>query len=179
MATNEDTERSVVSPRPEGRPDWYALNVFAGREKTVYEALGKAGIEAWLPLYQTETRWSDRTKTVHRPLLPGYLFARLNKPHLENACRIRGVMKVLGSNLKPSPISTREIAQFRELLDSAAVMATPCPYVAGHEVTIARGPLAGQAGTIVRVENETRLLVSIQMLCRTVSVKIDADCVAP
>lgn len=49
----------------------------------------------------------------------------------------------------------------------------------GDPVRIFRGPLAGLQGTLVGVRNERRLVISVQMLQRAVSVEVDSAFVEP
>jgi transcription antitermination factor NusG len=54
---------------------------------------------------------------------------------------------------------------------------TPWPYLhAGQRVSIDYGPLAGVQGVIVRAEDgKTRVVVSIDMLFRSVAAEIERD----
>ena len=49
----------------------------AARSKVAREALASLGIECYLPLVRERREWSDRTKEVETPLLPGFVFVRV------------------------------------------------------------------------------------------------------
>ncbi|MDX2149539.1 MAG: hypothetical protein SFV54_02310 [Bryobacteraceae bacterium] len=59
-------------------------------------------------------------------------------------------------------------------------MVRPHPYVReGEPVKIAGGVLDGIEGIVLRVKNSWRLVVSIQLLQRSVAVELDSGAVAP
>lgn len=156
---------------------WYAVWVMSNAEFVVEDALRGYGIESFLPTWTEVTQWSDRKKTIHRPLFPGYLFARCDPSENERGprreiLRIAGVIEVLPSNLSPAPVDPAEIENLRRML-AADLPFTPCKYVTGDEVLIDSGPLAGVRGIVQRTKDGTRVIVKIEMLKRAVSVEID------
>jgi transcription antitermination factor NusG len=158
-------------------PRWYALWVMSNAEFVVEEALRGYGIESFLPTWTEVTQWSDRKKTIQRPLFPGYLFARCDQSGNERGprreiLRIAGVIEVLPSSLSPMPVDAADIENVRRMLASG-VPATPCQYITGDAVLIESGPLAGVKGIVQRTKNGTRVVVKIEMLKRAVSVEID------
>jgi transcription antitermination factor NusG len=139
----------------------------------VRDRLRAAGIEEFLPTREETSRWTDRIARVTRPLFPGYCFARSLAESAPDLIRIQGVVQVLGIPA-PEPIPDREIANLQRLAATSAAVAL-CPYVAGEMVTVARGPFAGVSGVVTRTEGSTRLVISIEILRRAVSVHIDAE----
>ena len=167
-----------VTDRAEAHlPHWYAVRVRANREKAVSRDLLLAGIPEFLPLYTTESKWSDRTKTIERPLFPGYLFARATPRQFDRVTATRGVVQILSSSLQPTPIPDEEINAVRRLMDSPAMKLQPCDYTVGELVTVESGALAGQSGIVTRTKGTTRLVVNVVMLGRAVSVELDSDTV--
>lgn len=151
---------------------WYAVWVISNAEFVVEDALRGYGIESFLPTWTEVTQWSDRKKTIQRPLFPGYLFARCDDGPRREILRIAGVIEVLPSNLSPAPVDPADIENIRRVLASG-YPATPCPFVTGDAVAIENGPLAGVKGIVQRSKNGTRVVVKIEMLRRAVSVEID------
>jgi transcription antitermination factor NusG len=161
----------MAEGRLDPSPLWYAVRTRANFSKKVQEILNAAEIDNYLPVYREEVRWSDRTKVVERALFPGYLFTRLVDPL--PLLQIFGVVQILGSNLKPTPIPDEQIAAVRQVCESLKKV-SPCPYVAGENVAIHSGPLAGVVGVIVRTHGELRVVVRIEILSRAVSVEIES-----
>ena len=127
---------------------------------------------------RVKRRWSDRTKIMDQPLFPGYLFGRF---HLDDRVRVLqapGVKQILGIGNTPAPISAAELDNLRKLVSANPVM-VPWPYLqTGQRIRIDRGPLAGVKGFVVRAEEESlRIVVSVDLLQRSVATEIDRDCI--
>jgi transcription antitermination factor NusG len=159
---------------------WFAVWVFAHAEFVVEEALIGYGIETFLPTWAETTQWSDRKKTIIRPLFPGYLFVRCadsadgrREPRRE-ILRVAGVIEVLPTNLNPQPVDGEQIENIRRALASRQPTA-PCPYVPGDEIVIDRGPLTGVKGIVQRTKQGTRVIVRVEMLHRAISVEVAAS----
>ena len=65
------------------------------------------------------------------------------------------------------------------MLVAANPVMVPWPYLrAGQRVHIDRGPLAGVKGFVVRAEEGSlRIVVSVDLLQRSVATEIDRDCI--
>lgn len=158
-------------------PPWYALQVETNRERRVREALRLHAIDEFLPIYRQASRWSDRTKTIERPLFPGYLFARLD-PHFPLPV-LRGLIRVVGWGCEPAPVEEREIERVRRIV-AAPYPIEPWPLPAvGQLVEIVRGPLEGYEGTVLRLKGVIRIVLSIETLRRAVAVTLGLDQVRP
>lgn len=144
-------------------------------ERAVTQTLSLRYIEPLLPTWAEEVRWSDRTKTTVRPLFPGYVFARMWDDGCEFpvALQTPGVVQILPTSLNPLAIDDAEMDAVRRIM-AAKVAVAPCEYVAGELVTIDDGPLAGVSGVVVRTRGALRVVVSVEILRRAVSVEIDA-----
>ena len=145
---------------------WFALSVTPRKEKATARALRTMGYEDFLPLYSVKRRWSDRIKTVFDPTL------RL--PIL----KISTVNSVIGPGNTPEPVDDLEILALQTVCQSG-LQAIPCPYLTvGSKVRINDGPLKGLEGILVR-DKETRLVLSVMLLQRSISVEIDRAWVSP
>lgn len=167
-----DSPADHLLSHPDTPPKWYALWVMSNAEFVVEDALRGHGIESFLPTWSGETQWSDRKKTIVRPLFTGYLFARCNRAQLDAIPRIAGVIEILPTKLNPQPIETADVENVRLAL-AAKLPLTPCQYVTGDAVLIDSGPLAGVRGIVKRTKDGTRVIVKIEILRRAVSVEID------
>ena len=54
----------------DGSSAWCALYTRHQHEKTVAEMLSAKGLEVFLPLYDSQRKWKDRTKVLSLPLFP-------------------------------------------------------------------------------------------------------------
>jgi len=164
---------------PVTRAHWFALNVKPRHEKVVAESLRRQQLEAFLPVYQEQHAWSDRTKRVELPLFAGYVFCRFSFAERVAVWNTRGVVRVLGAGNIFAPVSDDQIAELRALVASG-LPARPCPYLApGEMVRVQRGPLAGVQGMVLRNKGVTSVVVSVQILQRSVVVEVESDAVRP
>lgn len=162
----------------EGLP-WYALQVRPRFEKAIASTLAGKGFEGFLPLYRHRSRWSDRIKEVQLPLFPGYLFCRFNINNRLPILITPGVIHVVGIGKMPHPVADEEIAALQAIVLSG-LQAEPRSYLnVGEKVRIEIGPLAGVEGILTAVKGANRLVVSVNLLQRSVSVEVDESWVLP
>jgi transcription antitermination factor NusG len=158
---------------------WFAVVVKPRHEKSVARGLRSKGLEEFLPLYRQRRSWSDRIKAVQLPMFSGYVFCRFAYPERLRVLSTPGVVCALGTGDVFNPIADAEIATIRAIVDSG-VPAKPCSYpVPGDTVRIAAGPLTGISGTVVRDKGVTSVVVSVEILQRSVAVELDKDALRP
>ena len=153
---------------------WYAIWTRSRHEKLVRDRLGESGIEVFLPTIVRWSYWKDRRKQIDWPLFPGYCFARFSIVEMSPVMACDGVASIIGINGDPSPVSDREIEDVRRPLDSE-LAADPCPFVKeGAAVIVIHGPLKGVTGRLVRKGAHARLVISIELIGRALSVDMHA-----
>jgi transcriptional antiterminator NusG len=158
---------------------WLALRVRSNHERTASIHLRDRGYEEFSPSYKTERRWSDRKKIIERSLFPGYVFCRLDPFNRLPVLTIPGVVGLIGFGNWPTPIPDREIENIRTMVRSGLLI-TPWPFLdPGQAVLIERGPLAGVEGVLQAIKGHVRLVVSINLLQRSVSTEVDRSWVRP
>jgi transcription antitermination factor NusG len=160
---------------------WYAVQTRARHEKKVAKQLQKKGATTFLPLVTQTQRWSDRRKVIELPLFPCYAFARL-APTVEMrlpALQTPGVLRIVGARGVGAPIPDKEIEDIQTLL-AQNVSSSLYPFIkVGQRVRIRGGCLDGVEGILVAEKSDRRLVVSIELLQRSVSVRIDGYEVEP
>ena len=155
-------------------PRWYVAYTSAHHEKRVAEQLALRAFEHFLPLYSLVRRWKDRRVTLQLPLFPGYVFVRLALRRRLQVLQIPGVARFVQFHGLPAAMPEEEIAALQKGLASG-VPATPHPYIAaGRRVRIKGGPLAGLEGVVRRTRGGMRVVLSLELIQRSVAVDIDA-----
>jgi transcription antitermination factor NusG len=92
---------------------------------------------------------------------------------------IPGVTQLVMFGGVPAPLPDREIEALREGLARNACM-EPHPYLkAGRRVRVCNGPVSGATGILLRRKDKFRLVLSIDLLMRSVSVEVDECDVKP
>jgi transcription antitermination factor NusG len=158
---------------------WYAVAVRSNFERIVAQSLRQKDYDIFLPAYLSKRRWSDRTKVVECALFPGYLFCRMDLRQRVPLLNTPGVVSIVGIGKCAIPVQEGEITAIQKIIESGLPVA-PWPFFkAGEFVHINEGPLAGVEGIVIASKNRTRLVVSVEMLRRSVTVEIDSDWAEP
>ncbi len=170
----EETRASSV------KSAWFAIHVRTNHEKTVATMLAEKEFDRFLPLYRARRQWSDRVKRLELPLFPGYLFCRFNPDRSRTPIlAVPGVLRIVGAGRKPSPIDETEMFAIRSVVASCARV-HPCHFFkVGQRVRVCDGPLRGVEGVVVQTRNGRRLVASITLLQRSVSVELDKESLNP
>jgi len=162
-----------------GAHRWYALYVRSRHEKTVENSLRGKGYSVFSPSYRTKRKRVDRIAEIEIALFPGYVFCQFDSNKRLPILMTPGVVGVVGRGSRPEPVDEIEIASMRTLALSGRSV-QPWPFLeSGQRIWLHSGPLAGAEGIFLRVKDEDRLVVSITLLQRAVSVVIEKDAVAP
>ena len=158
---------------------WFAVRVRSNFERIAVTHLRHRGYEEFAPSHKTERHWSDRTKEIDQLLFPGYVFCRFNPQNRLPILTAPGVVDVVGWGKVPAPIPDEEIERVRKMVESG-LLVSPWPYLElGQAVLIEHGPLAGMEGILAEVKGRCRLVVSINLLKRSISAEVERSCVRP
>ena len=158
---------------------WFALHVRSNYERLTATHLRERGYEEFSPSHKVERRWSDRKKMIEEFLFPGYVFCRLDPQDRRPILTTPGVMGIVGYGKTPIPIPDHEIESIRRMLQSGLLI-LPWPRLdVGQTVSIERGPLSGVCGVLHEVKGKCRLVVSINLLHRSVCTEVDRNWVRP
>ncbi|MGA2883532.1 MAG: UpxY family transcription antiterminator [Bryobacteraceae bacterium] len=158
---------------------WFALRIRSNHERITVRHLRERGYEEFAPSCKIEKRWSDRTKQIDHFLFPGYIFCRFDPNDRLPVMTAPGVVDVVGFGRTPERIPDAEVERVRRMVESG-LLVTPYPYVqVGQAVLIERGPLSGVEGILVEVKGKVRLVVSVNLLQRSVSAEVDRHSIRP
>jgi transcription antitermination factor NusG len=158
-----------------GNAKWYAIQTRPRHEKKVSVQLQAKGVEQYLPLVTEKHKWSDRSKIVQQPLFACYMFV-----HISDSNELRmsvlsseGVCWFVGDRGKGLPIPDKQIQDIHTVL-SGTVPFTPYPFVRiGQRVRIHGGCLDGVEGVMVSKDSEQSVVVSVELLRRSLAVRIN------
>lgn len=157
--------------------EWYAAYTMSRHEKRVAAHCERIGIEYFLPLYLSRRKWKNRTTVdLELPLFPNYVFVQLEPGDYGPLLRIPGLLSTVGNAAGPVTIPGSEIEALRRVVKCERV--EPHPSIAvGDRVRVSTGPLEGITGVVVRTGNSLRLVVTLDLIGKGISVEIDARAV--
>jgi transcription antitermination factor NusG len=156
-------------------PLWYAAYTRSRHEKFVADQLQRKQIETFLPLYETLRRWKNGDHRVQLPLFPGYAFVRIALRDRMEVLKVPGVVRLIGFNGTPTALEDEEVESLRRAL-AAGVRGAPHSYLTvGRRVRITAGPLTGLEGILLRRKGNCRVVLSIDLIQRSMLVDVEAD----
>jgi transcription antitermination factor NusG len=159
-------------------PKWFVLSVRANQEKKTAQRLASYEIEHLLPCYPSVRQWKDRRVTLEMPLFPGYVFVYLPFVERVRVLSLPNVVGLIGSKNAPSVVSADEIDCIRRGVEFGNA-APHAALVEGQHVVITDGVLRGMEGTLLRSNNNTRVVVAIDSIARCFAVEVDISCLRP
>lgn len=158
---------------------WFALRVRSNSERLAAAHLRGRGYEEFAPSYFSERQWSDRKKITEQFLFPGYVFCRFDPQDRLPVLSVPGVVGMVRFGELILPVPEQEIERVRTVVHSG-LLVRPWPFLkVGQTVLIERGPLAGVEGLLEAEKGKYRLVVSINLLQRSVSTEIDRTWIRP
>jgi len=155
--------------------NWFAVFTVPRHEKRVEAHFLLREIENFLPLYQKERHWKDGSKgMLQLPLFSSYIFVRVGRNERAPVLKVPGVRSIVGFGPQPSPIPDSYIHWLREGLREGKI--EPHPYlIAGARVRIRSGAMAGMEGVLLRKKNSFRVVLTLEMIMRSVMVEVDIE----
>ncbi len=168
MAEIEMELQTATDPR-----NWYAIFTRHQHEKSVAFALSNKSHEVYLPLFRSVRQWQDRAKQIWLPLFPCYVFIREGMDRQLQIVTTPGIIRIVGWGGRPAIVPQTQLEAVRQIIESCLGVETH-PYLqCGDRVRVKTGPLMGLEGILTRKKGVARLVVSMEMLGRSVAVEID------
>lgn len=166
---------------PVNRPQWYAIQTRGRHEKKVARHLRDRGLDGFLPLSVEMHQWTDRRQMVETPLYPCYTFLRasIDARIRATVLRIPGVLDFVGLRGCPLVIPDRDIEVIQTLVDRCVPVRAHVFLSEGTRVRIHGGALEGIEGILVARNSDSSLIVSVQMIQRSVALRVEGYDVEP
>ena len=159
--------------------EWYALQVYSRQEIAISRSLLVKGLETYVPLSRSTKKLSDRVKKIDSALFPGYVFCRMTLETRLPVVTTPGVVRLVGIGQQPIPILQPEMDALKKLEETQLERQPSAIPSAGERVLICGGPLEGVEGLLVRANRQSRLLLTVSVLHRAVSVEVEEEWVTP
>jgi transcription antitermination factor NusG len=165
----------ISSGLPRDQSSWFAIQTRPRYEKKVTVELQEKGVKTFLPLYSATHQWSDRRRLVYLPIFPGYVFVRIAP--LPNArvsvLQTNGVISFVGVRNMGIPIPDCEIEAIQAVLDGGGTFEPHSYLEVGQRVCIRGGCLSGVSGVLMAVNGDQSLIISVNLIQRSVAMRIE------
>ena len=139
--------------------EWFALYTKSRNEKRVAENLAALGIEAYCPLVTTIKQWSDRKKKVESPLIPSYVFVKIEEANRKDVFQVAGVVQYVFWLGKPAKIKPQEIEALKTQLATPVVKVDIETWTPNAQIQINEGPFKNQMAVVDKVSTHKVTLI--------------------
>lgn len=165
----------LENDHPEVDPEqWWALYTLARFEKKLMRQLLKIEVPFFGPTIARRYRSPQgRIRTSVEPLFPNYVFIKGDEIARYNAVCTGSVSRWMPV-ADPAQL-VEDLRQIRNLILTDAPLSPETRLEPGQKVRVKTGIFKGFEGTILRRENEIRLVISVRYMGRGASVALD-DC---
>jgi len=172
---------SVNQAEPREGLQWFAIRTRSRHEKVVERQLQGQTIEVFYPVSSQIHQWSDRRKLVESPLFPGYVFVHI-APSPEERVRVlrtHGVVEIVGYQGQGISIPGDQIDAVRALVDGHVPFSKHTFLKVGQRVRIRGGSLDGVEGILVAQNGARNLVISVEPIHRSLSIRIEGYQIEP
>ena len=160
-------------------PLWYALHTRSRHEKVVRDQLTAKGLTNLLPLWRKRSVWKDRVKMIDVPLFGGYIFCHFPLRQKIEVLQTIGVVRIVGLHGTPLPVPEEQIYAVQTMVEQR-LHYDPHPFLQeGMRVRVTHGVLAGAEGILLSRKSHHRLVISVDLIQKSVAVDIDSADVEP
>ena len=156
------------------KTNWYAIYTRPRSEKKVHRLLTENKFYAYLPLITTIKQWSDRKKKVQLPLIPSYVFVKIEDKILNTVLPVNGVVRILKHLGKPAIIQDYEIENLKILLsDTDSInFIENIELKKGDSIIVEKGLFKGLIAECIQLNGKHRVIVRIEGIENMIEVNI-------
>lgn len=156
---------------------WYAVYIKSRAEKKAESELQSKEIECFLPLQRKLRQWSDRKKWVEIPLIPGYLFVKINNSEHIKVIQSNYIVSYVRFEGKAATIPDNQIEYLKLMLqqDNAEIEITRENFEPGQLIEVIAGPLIGLQGKLVSINGKNKIAIELLQLGYSALVEISPN----
>ncbi|MDZ4749832.1 MAG: UpxY family transcription antiterminator [Saprospiraceae bacterium] len=162
-----------ITPASLSDAHWYAIYTRSRFEKKVHRDLEKSNFQVFLPLIKEKKKWSDRIKTVSVPLLPSYVFVKLDRQSIPRLNYYPGVVRLVTFDRKPCEVREEEIQLLEQITTHGMNVQQAMNCEIGDKVRITQGPLKGWEGNVEAKKGQSRIVFQIASILQCISVEVN------
>jgi transcriptional antiterminator RfaH len=154
---------------------WHLVYTKPKQEECALKNLEQQGYTSYLPMIPFEKLCNGTLNIAYKPLFPRYIFIHLNENNqtkgLSPINSTRGVSKLVSFGMGPAKINNALITSIMQ--QEAQAQAHPNRiFNQGDHVQVINGSLKGIEGIYHMTNSQSRIMVLIELLSKTVSIHI-------
>ncbi len=142
---------------------WFVVYVKPRNEKKAAQQLQDLGLTVYCPLITQIRQWSDRKKKVETPLIPSYIFVKLEESRRDIVFQVPGVLRYLFWLGKPAIARHEEIVVMQQWLQNDLQEVQIGGIQLGDTLSITKGPFKGKEGIVQQTSNNRLQLVLLEL----------------
>jgi transcription elongation factor/antiterminator RfaH len=160
---------------------WYLVHTHPHCESRAQFHLRLQAFDTYLPRYSKTVRHARKLRTVRAPLFPRYLFVQLDlsaDPWLSVRSTI-GVSAIYMTDGRPTPVPEGVVEALVATLDESDLVRLDRKLQPGQPVRIVTGPFTDVLGTVVRLGDQERARVLLDIMGGAIAVDLHRSVLAP
>lgn len=142
---------------------WHVLYTKPRNEKKVTERLQQLGFTVFCPLTEVLQQWSDRKKKIQKPLLPSYVFIKIDAAKRQEVFQVAGIVRYLYWLGKPALVTDNEIALLQSWNQKFGAELRVESLTPGTRITLQDGLFKG-VNAIVKEQRGRKLQLVLESL---------------
>ena len=160
---------------------WFVVRVKPQMEERALWHLLNQNFEAYLPRYRKRIRHARKTKTVLRPLFPGYLFVNMDtaRQRWRSVNGTVGVIALVQFGDMPASVPADLVNAIRQHEDQdGAIRIEPQGLQKGDRVRVREGAFADYTALLDEISDDKRVVLLLDFMGREVRVKASMESLA-
>ena len=145
---------------------WYVVRALPKREHGAEAQLAGQGFRVFLPKVSRNVRHARKTRAVHAPAFPGYLFVALDlqRDRWRSINGTFGVMSLIMVEERPAPVPRGVVETIIDYVDESGICHFDRGLMEGQAIRVTAGPLAEAVGELVRLDKSGRVRVLLEIM---------------
>ena len=145
---------------------WYVVRALPKREHGAEAQLAGQGFRVFMPKVSRNVRHARKTKAVHTPAFPGYLFVALDlqRDRWRSINGTFGVMSLIMAEERPVPVPRGVVEMIIDYADESGICRFDRDLMEGQAIRVTGGPLAEAVGELVRLDKSGRVRVLLEIM---------------
>jgi len=158
-----------------GTERWYAVQSLPRREVGAQGQLEAQGFRTFLPRVAATTRHGGKLRTVRVPAFPGYLFVilDLDRDRWRSVNGTFGVARLIMGEDRPLAVPRGVVEALLDYVDDTGLCRFDRDLCVGQSVRVIAGPFAQALGQLVRVDDQGRVRVLLEIMGGKISASLE------